>query len=181
MQWGFNQDLTMAAVRALTAPRPGPRPMTRRILPHRQLDQLPTPQLLSDLVARASEIPLVQTKQSRMAPPGSHALCLADHLATGPRDAFIDAHEFCHIHPPPECGIHLTLPSPLREQVVGLGWGEPHLISLAGILGSLVTLYVPRDQHELELVLHLISQSCLFAQGRIPSASSADGLGGGAR
>src|SRR5215467_4223932 len=173
---GINRDLTMAAVRTLTAPRAGPRPMTRRILPHRQIDQLPTPKLLSDLVARASEIPLVQAKQSRMADPGSQALCLADHLATGPREAFIDAHEFCHIHPPPECGIHLTLPSPLREQVVDLGWGEPHLISLAGIFGSLVTIYVPRDPHELEVVLYLISQSCLYAQGRTPRLSTGNGI-----
>jgi len=163
---GINQDLTLAAVRGLTASRPGPRPMTRRMLPHRQLDQIPTPELFSDLVARSGEIPLVQIKQSRMAPPGSHALCLADHIAAGPDEAFIDAHEFCHIHPPPDCGIHLTLPLPLRQQVVDLAWGEPHLISLAGILGSLVTLYVPRDQNELGVVLYLISQSCLYAQGR---------------
>jgi phospholipase/carboxylesterase len=168
---GIRSNLSVAAVDALTAPRTGPRPNTRRILPHRQLDQLPTPELLSELVSRSIEIPFVDTKQSRMAPSGSWALCLADHRAAGPIEAFIDAHEFCHIHPLPESSVHVTLPPPIRQQVMDLAWGEPHLISKAGIFESLVTLYVPRDVYELNVVLYLISQSCLFAQGRLPSAS----------
>jgi phospholipase/carboxylesterase len=145
----------------------------RRVLPHRQLDQLPEPEIITELVSRTSELPFVRTRQSAFASPGTHALCLSDQIATGPRAAFIDSDEFCHIHPLPESGIHLMLPHPLREQVIRLGWGEAHPITSSGILESLVTLYVPRDGHEMATALYLISQSCLFAQGKFDGENSA--------
>ena len=163
----MEQNVTVAAVTAISAARIGPRPTTSRVLPHRQLDQLPTSVLMDELVARSLEIPLVQSKESRMASPGTCALWLADESAAGPAEAFIDAHEFCHIHPLPEGGIHLTLPDPFRQGIIRLGWGEPHPVSLSGILPALVAVYLPRDRHELEIVLHLILRSCQFAQGRL--------------
>jgi hypothetical protein len=102
-----------------------------------------------------------------MASPRSSALYLADEFACGPPEAFIDGHEFCHLHPLPEGSIHLTLPFVLREEVVRLGWGERHPIAVAGILTTLVTVYAPRDCTELAAVLGLISQSCQFAQGKL--------------
>jgi len=102
-----------------------------------------------------------------MASPGSTALYLADDFAFGPPEAFIDGHEFCHLHPLPGGSIHLTLPAILRGEVVRLGWGEPHPIAEVGILPSLVTIYAPRDGPELKAVLGLIAQSCQFAQGTL--------------
>jgi phospholipase/carboxylesterase len=165
------QNVMTAAVTGLTTMRDGPRPQTRHILPQRQLDQLPSPAIMEELVARSMEIPLVRFQQSRMASDGSCALCLSDHIAGGPSEAFIDAHEFCHIHPLPESGIHLTLPRDLRDEVSRLGWGEPHPISLTGIMSGLMSIYLPRDAGELEIVLYLISQSCRFAQGRFAPAT----------
>jgi hypothetical protein len=102
-----------------------------------------------------------------MAAPGSHALYLADACAAGPPEAFIDGHEFCHLHPLPEGSIHLTLPKILRDEVVRLGWGEPHPIAIAGILPALLTVYAPRDKQEMRAVFDLVGQSCLFAKGEL--------------
>jgi hypothetical protein len=104
-----------------------------------------------------------------MASPDSHALYLADASASGPPEAFIDDHEFCHIRPLSECGIHLTLPKVLRDEVVRLGWGELHPIAGAGILTTLITVYAPRDCDESSSVFGLIVQSSQFAQGQLES------------
>jgi hypothetical protein len=147
--------------------RLGSRPRMKRSLPHLQLDQLPSAEALEELVERSLEIPCVRSKQSRMASPRSHALYLSDACAAGPPEAFIDEHEFCHLHPLPEGSIHLTLPKVIREDVVRLGWGERHPIAEVGILTHLVTVYAPRDREELDAVLGLIVQSCLFARGKL--------------
>jgi hypothetical protein len=103
-----------------------------------------------------------------MASPDSRALYLADEIASGPPEAFIDENEFCHLHPLPVGSIHLTLPRILRDEVVRLGWGEPHPIADAGLLTTLVTIYAPRDRQEIDTVLGLVVQSWLFAQGKLP-------------
>jgi len=122
---------------------------------------------MNEFVARCLDIPCVRSKQSRMASPVCHALYLADACALGPPEAFIDGHEFCHIHPLPEGSIHLTLPKFLRTEVVRLGWGEPHPVALSGIFTSLLTVYAPRDAQEIETVFGLVLQSCEFAHGRL--------------
>jgi len=122
---------------------------------------------MEELLERCLDIPGVRSRQSRMASPRSSALYLPDNLAGGPPDAFIDAHEFCHLHPLPEGTIHLTLPNILRREVIRLGWGERHPIAGLGISPNLITVYAPRDYHELTVVLGLISQSCQFAQGKL--------------
>lgn len=152
---------------ALTRARVGARPRMQRALPHLQLDQWPSADAAEELIERSLEIPLVRSRQSRMASPNSHALYLADEFAAGPPEAFIDDHEFCHLHPLPEGSIHLTLPKILREEVVRLGWGERHPIAETGILTTLVTVYGPRDSDELSAILGLIAQSCQFAQGKL--------------
>jgi hypothetical protein len=151
--------------------RVGPRPCMHRTLPHLQLDQLPPECEMKELLQRSLEIPSVRSKESRMASPGSHALYLGDDLALGPPEAFIDENEFCHLHPPPEGGIHLTLPKVLREEVVRLAWGELHPIAEAGLLTTLVTVYAPRDRQETETVLSLVLRSCQFAQGKLQALS----------
>ena len=160
---GLLARLTRVAV--LPPTRLGTRPKTKRALPHLQLDQLPATGTIDELVGRSLEMDHVRSRQSRMASPESVALYLADEFARGPREAFIDGNEFCHIHPPPESGIHLTLPRILGDEVVRLGWGERHPIAEAGILPALVTVYAPRDRDEVEIVLGVIAQSCQFARG----------------
>lgn len=161
------QIATLTRVAVLPPSRLGTRPRMHPFLPHLQLDQLPRAETLEDLAERSLEIPHVRSRQSRMASPRSYALYLADEFAAGPPEAFIDGHEFCHLHPMPEGTIHLTLPRILREEVVSLGWGEPHLIAEAGVLTTLVTVYAPRDRQELGAVMGIIVQSCRFALGKL--------------
>jgi Family of unknown function (DUF5519) len=111
-------------------------------------------------------LPNVRSKQSRMASPEVRALYLPDRAAGGPPDAFIDGHEFCHLHPLPEGAAHLTLPDPLRDQVVELGWAEVHPAAQAGVMPeTLVMVYAPRDTEELKTVMTLVWASCRFAKG----------------
>jgi len=156
---------TLARPKLLPQTRNGPRPKTQRVIPHLQVDQLPPAEIMDELIARCLQLPLVLAKQSRMASPRSIALSLPDECASGPADAFIDGHEFCHLHPLPEGGIHLTLPHGFGEEVVRTGWAEPHPVASLGALPSLYTLYAPRDHHELLIAVCVISQSCNFAQG----------------
>lgn len=165
---------TLTRVAVLPSSRPGTHPRTHLALPHLQLDQFPPADIMEALVERSLEIPHVRSKQSRMASPQSYALYLTDEFACGLPEAFIDDHEFCHLHPLPEGGIHLTLPGILREEVVRLGWGERHPLAKAGILPTLVTVYAPRDRQELEIVLGFTAQSCQFAEGKLRALHGPD-------
>src|SRR5689334_2756765 len=147
-------------------PRPGPRPKTPHALPHIQLDQRPPREIAQELIVESLRLEGVRAQQSRMASPRSQALCLPECLAGGPTDAFIDNREFCHLHPLPEGTVHLTLPNPLRELAIELGWGEQHPAARCGIMPrTLTTVYAPRNSFELSVVLHLIWSSCQFARG----------------
>jgi hypothetical protein len=165
----------LTRVALLPHPRVGPQPRLRRALPHLQEDQFPPEEAVEELVERCLCIPFVRSKQSRMASPASHALYLSDEIASGPPEAFIDGHEFCHLHPLPEGTVHLTLPAVLRNEVMRLSWGEPHPIAAAGILATLMTVYAPRDHQEVDIVFGLVEQSCQFAQGKLRLLYGAEG------
>jgi phospholipase/carboxylesterase len=146
--------------------RTGPRPKTQRIIPHIQLDQWPPAHLIEQLAVESLRLPGVQERESRMASPTTRALWLPEELAHGPSESFIDALEFCHLHPPPEGSIHLTLPSPRREHTIRLGWAEEHPLVQGGFISmALVMVYAPRDSSELQVVLDLIRESFYFARG----------------
>src|SRR5262245_50821693 len=114
--------------------RPGRPPQTGRMVPYVQLNQWPPRAIATELVERCLRLPYVKSRESRMASRGSRALWLPDAWAGGPPDAFIDGHEFCHLHPPPESGIHLTLPEETRTLAIGMGWAEPHPVARLGSL-----------------------------------------------
>jgi len=119
-----------------------------------------------ELVRRALDLPGVSTRESRLAGPAVQAIWIRDEWAGGPKASFIDELEFCHLHPPPAGGIHLTLPEEVRQQAIELGWAEPHLIAGRGIVSQYVVLvYAPRNPTEMEAVLTLIGASYRFARG----------------
>jgi phospholipase/carboxylesterase len=121
---------------------------------------------MQELINRSLALPDVKVKQSRMALPDVRALCLPDELAFGPPSAFIDGHEFCHLHPAPAGAIHLTLPPVLLEEVVDLGWAEPHQASRIGAMPhSLLLVYAPRNASELRIILGLVRCCYRFALG----------------
>ena len=101
-----------------------------------------------------------------MALPQTAALCLAEETAGGPADAFIDGTEFCHLHPPPEGSLHLTLPEPVRSKAIDFCWAETHPVAVSGALSRcLVLVYAPRDEQELAVVVSLLETSWRFARG----------------
>ena len=103
-----------------------------------------------------------------MATSETVALSLPDGYAKGPPDAFIDDHEFCHIHPPPHGSLHLILPRRIGEVADRLGWAETHAIAKVGMLPDTIMLaYAPRNEQELEVVLFLVTASYEFARGRL--------------
>jgi phospholipase/carboxylesterase len=145
--------------------RAGPRPKVVHLLPHRQLDQWPPPAIFDEFVRRCLGADLVETKESRMAASDTHALFIPEDRALGPREAFIDDHEFCHIHPLPEGSVHMTLPAGIRKWAIGHGWAEEHpLVSSGAVPDTLVMVYAPRDEQELEVVFMLFEASLRFAQ-----------------
>ena len=146
--------------------RVGPRPRLPDRLPHVQANQWPPSEIAVELLVRASSLPGVAVRQSRMASATTSALAICDGRAFGPPEAFIDAAEFCHLLPLPEGTLHVTLPPAERVFAIEFGWGEEHPVGRAGSLSHcLVTLYAPRDVEELEMVLRLIESSWEFARG----------------
>jgi hypothetical protein len=143
----------------------GPRPRTSSGLPFRQLDQFPAAEMVSRLAKLCRDLPGMRLRESRMAVPGTVALAIDDGAARGPEQAFIDGHEFCHLHPAPHGSIHMTLPVPAVEGIVALGWAERHPIHTLGVMKSLVLVYGPRTCEELEVALSLIEHSCHYARG----------------
>ena len=156
---------TSADAEIVPPKRTGPRPRTRTALPHLQLEQWPPAEILAELMERSRELPYVRPRESRMASPESVALSLPDRYAQGPRQAFIDANEFSHLHPLPEGGIHLTLPAEIRAVALDAGWVEPHPASRIGAVPEeLVLVSAARNRKELEVVWGLLTASYRFAR-----------------
>jgi len=130
------------------------------------LTQWPPDNIYQMLADRCLAIRQTRQWESRMSPRDTVALCVPYELAHGPADAFIDDHEFCHIHPLPEGSLHLTLPDTLRQQAIENGWAELHPLARTGSLSpSLAMVYAPRNEQELEVVLKLVLASSRFARG----------------
>jgi hypothetical protein len=145
--------------------RRGPRPATNRSIPHRQLDQWPPLSIYREFSERCLNLPYVGVREGRMATPGTLALYIADEAAQGPPEAFIDNHEFCHIHALPSGSLHMTLPDGNRERAILHGWAEEHpLVRSKAISRALVIVYPARDEEELELVYSLFLTSFHFAR-----------------
>ncbi len=99
---------------------------------------------------------------------GARALCVVESLGIGPRAAFLIGREFAHIHPPPDGSMHLALPPDDARQVIARGWGEQHPVARLGFLApGIVMIYAPRDDRELEVVLHIVEASFRFASGDV--------------
>jgi phospholipase/carboxylesterase len=151
--------------------RAGPRPRTRKGLPHQQLDQQPPDETIrAQLSARVLALAGVAEAPSGISVPGARALILRD-ATTGPPGAFMVGREFAHLHPPPDQSLHLTLPERRAREAIRAGWAEFHPLVEAGRLPpTLVMVYAPRDDAELEVVEGLVRESYHFALGQALSA-----------
>ena len=151
----------------LTLPqRFGEKPKTNYGLPHEQLDQNPPPEVYQNLKDRAFDFPFVERRPSIISVPGAEALWLHEESDRGCAEAFMRGNEFAHVHPPYDGSMHMTLPEDLVEEVLDRGWGESHpLVPQGQAPQTLVMIFGPRDNDELEVVMNLIGESYRFARG----------------
>jgi hypothetical protein len=146
--------------------RCGPRPETSEQPPHVQLNQLPPLTVAEIFVRRVAALDFVASRQSRIAVPTAEAFWIPDAQAMGPPDAFLDDHEFCHIHMVGGGYSHLTLPPLLATLATERGWAEMHLLARAGnLVGSVHLLYAPRNASELDVAVRFVDASRDFARG----------------
>ena len=152
--------------------RQGPRPTTQRHLPHSQLDQQPAdPSIREELARRCFSLPGVVERPTGISVPGARALVL--EVPAGPEAAFMVGGEFAHLHPAPDLSLHVTLPTDVAEDAIEAGWAEWHPLVDAGELPrTVVLLYAPRDEAELDAVWQLVEASHRYA-----STAAATGCG----
>ena len=154
--------------------RSGPRPATTPGMPHMQLDQQPTDEgIRQRLAERVFSLPAVSEAPSGISVPGARALLLDRATAAGPAEAFFIGGEFAHIHPGADHSLHVCLPADLAAAACQAGWAEPHPLVASGALPpTLVMLYAPRDEHELEVVVMLVGDAHRFAIGQASEPAS---------
>jgi len=142
----------------------GARPATTPTNPHTQLEQN-APVHLQRLVAQHMfRLDCVEETTSLVSVPGARAAVLAFGCAAGPSDAFMAEREFCHIHPESDGSLHLNLPPEAAQHAIEQGWAEQHPLAARGIVPSTVVMvYGPRDEAELNVVQRLVSTSHQFA------------------
>jgi hypothetical protein len=144
--------------------RTGVRPLTCRRIPHTQLDQQPDARVRARLARRIADFPGADKRASAVSVPGARALCLPASAAAGPREAFLIDREFAHLHPVPDSSLHLSLPPHVAEAAISAGWGEFHPLAGTDMAPpTIVMVYAPRDDAELEIVLGLVGRAFAFA------------------
>jgi hypothetical protein len=149
----------------LKTQRAGERPQTSDEGPHRQVTQKSSPAMWGELVARVFAIDGVVEGHSQVSPKSSRAVFLADleqeraaetNLAPGRRL------EPIHLHGVTDTSVHLVLPHERGEELVALGWAEPHQYE---DFGTEYMIYGPRDAAEVDDVVSVIEESIAFARG----------------
>jgi Family of unknown function (DUF5519) len=168
------EDAILESIRSLPE-RVGPPPDTGPAMPHQQLTQNAPSEMQEALFARASGLFGVRVGPSGVSVPGARAFILDESLANGPPEAFMVGTEFAHLHGAADGSLHVTLPPAVAAEAVERGWAEPHPLARLGVAPStLVMLYGPRDEAELETVWRLVETSYAFARGATqpPSAGA---------
>ena len=137
--------------------RPGRRPRTTTSNPHTQLDQQPAdPSIREQLAARLFALPGVAERPSAISVPGARALTLRKPDPQSPM--FMVGSEFAHLHPAPDFSLHAALPRDLMVEAIEAGWAEPHPIARLGLIpDTIVMLYAPRDENELDVEAGLVT------------------------
>jgi hypothetical protein len=153
--------------------RPGSRPAARPVTPHQQLTQNAPAALQDQLWQRMAGLPHVRTGASTISLPDTRALHLDPRHAAGPPAAFVPGStEFGHLHGVGDGSLHVCLPEPIAAAAIEKGWAELHPAVRMGLFPpTLVMLYGPRDEAELETVWDLVQASYAFAAGRRPERS----------
>ncbi|WP_022924542.1 luciferase family protein [Serinicoccus marinus] len=145
-------------------PRVGARPATSSEGPHRQLDQQAPPAIWGELVAQVFTLEGVVEGISQVSPVSSRAVYLVDlDEEAGPGRSLAPGGrlEPVHLHGVQDTSAHLVLPMARGEELVRLGWAEPHQYA---DFGTEFLVFGPRDSDELGTVLSIIEESLAFAR-----------------
>lgn len=150
----------------LLRPRPGETPDVTSGIPHVQLDQTSSDELLDQLVTQSFALEGVVEQPSQASRPGARALTVAPGLPAR-TDAMIIGREFAHIHPQTSGGgsLHVRLTADHAATVVDEGWGEYHPFAIDGTIPNLVMVYAPRDDEDLEVVMTIVGAAATYATG----------------
>jgi hypothetical protein len=137
-------------------------------MPHQQLDQIAPVELQEELWRRMSGLEDATTGRSGVSLPETRALHLDPARATGPPEAYLVGTEFAHLHGDFDGSLHVALPKDAADEAIEKGWAELHPLAREGVLPpTLVMLYGPRDEAELETIWQLVEASYAFACGRV--------------
>ncbi len=153
-----NTGATMQSTFILST-RPGAKPSVTTGIPHIQLDQNSSDEMLDELATWAFSLDGVVEQPSQASLPGARGLTVAGELPAR-REAMIVGREFGHIHP--GGSLHLRLPVGEAGDV-DEGWGEDHPFALDGTIPGLVMVYAPRTTEDLDVVTTIIEASVVFA------------------
>jgi hypothetical protein len=147
--------------------RSGERPTTGPEIPHQQLDQTAPAGLQEVLWRRMAALDGVRPGRSGVSLPQTRALHLDPALALGPAEAFMVGREFVHLHGTFDGSLHAMLPPDVAAEAIERGWAEFHPLARRGMAPTtLVMIYGPRDEAELETVWQLVEISYAFARGQ---------------
>lgn len=152
--------------------RTGPRPETSDGIPHRQLDQNPPADLYHRLMERFVRTPRTTHGPSLISVPGAVALFLeCEGVCECP--AFLRGTEFAHLHPPSDGSFHMVLSERDSDHVRERGWGEQHPWARSGrIQPTVLLIYAPRDEQEVDVVLSIVDASKANAQAMSAGGSA---------
>ncbi|MEM7216495.1 MAG: hypothetical protein AAF423_13215 [Pseudomonadota bacterium] len=147
--------------------RSGPQPDTTSTIPHSQLNQHGSDEIVGELHEWCFSLPAINNEQSGISVPGARALVLQDGCNCN-EEAFMIGREFAHIHPHPDSGsMHVKVTAEDAKLVIEAGWGEDHfLVTMGRYPPGLIMVFSPRDRSELEVVKMIVAQSYEFATGK---------------
>lgn len=146
--------------------RPGPRPKSLGIAPHRQINQTVRPEIFAILSAAITAVAKENndieegTSCFEKHGPGLFSMCPQRRTCGG---------EICHAHPS-DGSMHLTLHPADAKIMLEAGWGERHPLARGGWLerfvpGGFVMVYAPRTEEEIDVVMELVRAAAWFVGG----------------
>ncbi|KAK5110348.1 hypothetical protein LTR62_006056 [Meristemomyces frigidus] len=146
--------------------RPGPRPCTRGIAPHRQVTQKSTPHLYSLLASaieelgRSSDDLRIGTSCFEKNGTGLFSTSPAKRTCAG---------EVTHAHPS-DGSMHLTLHPADAKVVLEAGWGERHPLARGGwferfVPAGFVMVYAPVCEGDVGVVMGVVRAAASFVGG----------------
>ena len=146
--------------------RSGPKPDTTSNIPHSQLNQHGSDDVVQKLHDWCFSLPDVNNEHSAISVPGARALVMCDGVDCN-QAAFMIGREFAHIHPHPDSGsMHVQLSAEDAMEVIETGWGEDHfLVTLGRLPKGLIMVFSPRNDAELEAVKTIVNRSYDYATG----------------